>query len=172
MDLYLPFEKTIINRVLEIFTDIETHTGLTINYDKTSMYRLGSIANSDTQIYTQRKLHWTNDPINALGIELYKTKREMLANYENIFLKLEVVSAMWYYCHLTLIGKVLIANALMSSLYVYKLQVLPQIPDTVVNRLEKVLCQFIWNERKPKLPLDTLQREKHLGGLGLIDIRK
>ena len=62
---------TILNAVMHVFSDIQTHIGLTINYDKASLYRMGSIANTYAKLFTQRKLHWTNDRINTLGVELF-----------------------------------------------------------------------------------------------------
>ena len=44
MDLYLPFDKVVINEVLNTFSGIETNTGLKVSYDKTVLYHIGSIA--------------------------------------------------------------------------------------------------------------------------------
>ena len=52
MDLYLPFEKTVLNAVVDVLTDVEENTGLKVSYDKTAVYKIGSIANTDAKIYT------------------------------------------------------------------------------------------------------------------------
>ena len=77
MDLYLPFDKTVLNSVLTVFNEIEMNTGLTVSYDKTSIYRIGSIANTDAKLYSQRKINWTNNPINTLGVDLFMTESQM-----------------------------------------------------------------------------------------------
>ena len=51
-DIYLPFDKAVINKDIEVLTDIETNIGLKVSYDKTTIYRIGSIANTDAKCYT------------------------------------------------------------------------------------------------------------------------
>ena len=38
MDLYLPFEKVVLNAVIQEFSHIEMNTGLKVSYEKTTMY--------------------------------------------------------------------------------------------------------------------------------------
>ena len=170
MDLYLPFEKTVLNAVIDTFSEIETNTGLTISYDKTALYRIGSLANTDAKIITKKELCWTNQPVNTLGIDLYSSKKEMLVNLEKIILKVDTVSRLWYYRSLTLMGKILVVNTLIMSLFIYKLMVLPEIPSDIMKKIEKSIENFIWNGKKPKISLQILQEEKVNGGLGLTNI--
>ena len=58
------------------------------------------------------------------------------------------------------------------SLYTYKMMVLPKIPEYVVKQTEGLITDFLWNGRKPKIPLRTLQLNKASGGQNLIDLRK
>ena len=102
MDLYLPYDVTVLNTVLCIFHDIESHTGLTINYDKTSLYRMGSIANINAKFFIQQKFNWTNDAINTLGVELFCTVEEMHINFDKIIIKLHTIIESWKYRSLTL----------------------------------------------------------------------
>ena len=48
--LYLQYDKLTIESVIATLMYIEAHTGL--NYDKTLMYRIGSLAHSDAKLYT------------------------------------------------------------------------------------------------------------------------
>ena len=54
---------------------------------------------------------------------------------------------------LTLIGKTSVVNALVSSLFVHKMQILPKIPNELVHKFERLLEDFVWNGRKPKIIL-------------------
>lgn len=44
------------------------NTGLLVNYDKTNVYRVGSLADTDAKIYTTKEFNWTNEPISLLGV--------------------------------------------------------------------------------------------------------
>ena len=59
----------------------------------------------------------------------------------------------------------------MSSLFVYKMQVLPLINEKDIVEIENVMNDFLWKGKKPKIPLKKLQCSKTDGGLGLVDLK-
>ena len=63
----------------------------------------------------------------------------------------------WHNRGLSLIGKVNIVNTLVSSLFVYKIMVLPRIPQTMIKRMNGTINKFLWNDGKPKIALEILQ---------------
>ena len=169
MDLYLPFEKIVLDEVIRILDDVETNTGLKVSYDKTTLYRIGSIADSDARIFTLRPIQWSNDFVNTLGINL--TYHNINSNYDSVLRKLETVAKTWYYRSLTLMGKILVVNTLIGSLFVYKMQVLPPVNDEIIDKAYDIIGKFIWSSKRSKLPLRTLMKPKELGGLGLVDLK-
>ena len=60
--LYLTYDALCLENVIQTLSHIETNTGLTVSYDKTLIYRIGSLANSDAKLYTSKNFHWTNEP--------------------------------------------------------------------------------------------------------------
>ena len=94
-------------------------------------------------------------------------------NYEMVIDKLKEVYESWAYRAplLSLMGRIVIVNALMESLFVYKLTVLPNIPETMCKRINSIISEFIWCGKKPKIARETLQLPKVCGGLRLFDIR-
>ena len=172
MDLYLPYDKIVLNAVFRVLSDIENHTGLKVSYEKTTLYRIGSLAGSSAKMYTPRKVNWFNDYINTLGVDIYNSEQELMSNIDKIIQKMTAVSNLWYYRSLTIMGKVLIINTLMSSLFVYKLQVLPFILEPKLKQIYNTFEHFLWKGKRPKIPIHTLQKEKEYGGLGLVDLSK
>ena len=63
------WDETIM--VLDRFADC---TGMKINYDKTVIYRIGSIKDSNAKFYSRKKLFWTNKPFKVLGVTLTSDK--------------------------------------------------------------------------------------------------
>ena len=72
-DLYLPFNQETVTSVFQVLTGIETNTGLRILYEKTTMYRIGSLANSEAKLFSTRKVNWSNNYINTLGMDLFNS---------------------------------------------------------------------------------------------------
>ena len=68
-------------------------------------------------------------------------------------------------------GKVLIVNTLVASLFVHKMMVLPGISEEHVKQIENLIEEFLWNKHKPKIPLWQLQLNKLQGGLNLVNLR-
>ena len=168
-DLYLPFEKTVINAVLDVLTEVESNIGIKVSYDKTVLYRIGSIANTNAKCYTKRTIKWNNEPSNTLGIDLHH--QNLAKNFEATMIRMEAVTKLWYYRQLTILGKVLILNTLVASLFVYKMTVVHEFPDAMIQRIENCFKDFIWNGKKQKIPLNILKIRKEQGGLGLVDIK-
>ena len=172
-DLYLSYDLTTFNAVLQCLHDIEANTGLKVSHDKTTVYRIGSIANSNAKFYTSRKLNWSNTYINTLGIDISNDKAAIVnKNFEKVFIKLRTTANLWYYRKMTLMGKILIVNALMTSLFVYRMQVLERMDQNMIRKINSAISDFIWAGKKPKIPLSVLQQSKNNGGLGLVNVEK
>ena len=72
-----------------------------------------------------------------------QTQENTTKSYNEIINKAEAILKVWKQRHLTLLGKVTMLNSLVGSLFIYRLQVLPKIPIHLVNRLNKVIQDFI-----------------------------
>ena len=68
MNIFMQFDQKSWQTIMNMFMLFEQSSGLKINYDKTTVYRLGSIANSNAHFYSSRKIKGTNEPVNILGV--------------------------------------------------------------------------------------------------------
>ena len=63
-NLFLSFKKATLGAVIDTLDIIQINTGLKVNYDKTKLYRIGSLANSIyAKLYTDKKFTWINEPV-------------------------------------------------------------------------------------------------------------
>ena len=127
--LFVKFEKISIEEVVSTFQNIEANTGLKISYDKTVIYRVGSIRNSDARIYTQTELLWSNDAFDMLGVTISGNEENTQINFDKTFNRMSEICEHWSSRTLTLMGEVLVINVLMESLFVYKLNALNNISE-------------------------------------------
>lgn len=68
--LYLQFDEKTLNEVVNTLAILYNNTGLSVNYNKTNIYRVGSLRDSQAQLYTTCVFNWTNQPIQTLGITI------------------------------------------------------------------------------------------------------
>ena len=171
--LYLEFDINTLNAVIDIFDMIEKQLGLVVSYEKTVLYRIGSLQNTNAKLYTRKNFTWSNDTFTLLGLQINADEYEMITiNYDNILLKLIDISENWIHRDLTIMGRVLLINTLMESLYVYKGSVLPDLTDRQIKLIEDGVRRFLWKGKPARIALKTLQLSKQCGGLRLFDIRR
>ena len=145
-----PFDQENINKCLQIFEYFRQNSGFTLNYDKTQLYRIGSLRDSDSKCYTEYPIQWTNKPIDVLGVVVTHRDNLLSLNYNVVIDKMKSVYQAWSTRSLTLIGKVCVINTLIASLCNYKLMVLPSIPEDMLKQIERDMRNFIWSGKKSK----------------------
>ena len=159
--------------VLNHINNFGKKTGLLLNYDKTSVYRFGSLQNTNAKYYTDRELNWKDGVMEVLGVKVSSNQEEAISiNYEKICDSAEKVLESWRRRTLSLHGKINVINTLIGSLFVYCMTVLPPITEKYINRMERMMVKFLWNGHRPKISMETLQNDKNSGGLRLVNLRK
>ena len=176
MDSYLQNDPLVLKETIDTLEYFRANSGFTINYDKTALFGLGM--HSDSQMGTEvrvgegRTLKVSAEPINVLGVWIVQNADELYSlNYDPLIQKVSDMLNQWKNRNLTLYGKINVINTLCVSLFVYKMQVLPRIPNEVVKIVEKEFVRYIWKGGIPKIALKILQGNKPDGGMGLVDLR-
>ena len=77
---------------------------------------------------------------------------------------------MWKCRHLTLKGKITIANSLLISQMLYIASVI-HIPQWAILQYNKIIRDFIWNNQPSKIKYATLIAPIALGGMQLQDLQ-
>ena len=80
-------------------------SGFTVSYDKTTIYRIGSLRHSNAQLYNMDEFVWSNEDINVLGVTIAH-EDIIMKNYLPVIEKARKVLKSWYNRNLSLIGKV------------------------------------------------------------------
>lgn len=152
-------------------THFEVATGMTVNYDKTCIYRIGSLANSDAKIITKKPFLWSNGPLKILGIHIdYDLTVMSQLNYSELLNRIKATCNSWHNRGLSLIGKILVINSLCASTFVYRMQVLGILSPDIIQEFNKIVKEFLWDGGRAKISLEKLCNPKDQGGLELINI--
>ena len=172
MDSALEANEENIAAFVKTLDWFEKISGLSVNYDKTNMYRIGSLKDSNAKFYTEKPLNWTSEGINVLGVDIVDDEEKAIViNYQKTLAKMDDVLTPWSKRSLSLEGKVNIVNTLVAPLFNYKMMVLPKVTPNIVKSVENKIEKFIWNGKKPKVSLKTLQLPRSKGGLKLFNIK-
>ena len=169
--LSLVYEESRVNAALATLTCIESNTGLKVSYEKTCIYRIGSLRNSDSKLYTIKPIQWSDGDINMLGVNIKNDLCQNNSIYDSVLDQMDSISKKWFNRTLTLTGKILLINALMSSLFVYKMYVFPTLSGQQIERFYNIISTFLWKGKKAKIPLKVLQNSKSSGGLNLVNVK-
>ena len=165
------FEQKSYESIFLCLERFRTMSGFMLNYDKTTVFRIGSMKNSEQTLISQRAMSWTNEPVNILGVWVtHDSEQTTKLNYQEIENKANSILNSWKKRNISLHGKVIIFNALISSLFVYRMTVLPAMSNLMTQRLKQSLINFLWNGAKPKVNYQVLIMDKKRGGLNLCDI--
>ena len=158
-----------------IFTELEKfrrQSGFTISYEKSQLYRIGSLRFSDAQMYSISEVQWTNKDITVLGVTITHDNNLMEKNYEKLVEKVRATVKAWDNRGLSLEVKVNVVNTLIGSQFVYKMMVLPSMSDKIIRTIENIIRDYLWSGKKAKIAFKTLQNPKKEGGLNLVNLQR
>ena len=150
----------------------ESLSGMKINYQKTTVYRLGSIRNTDAKFYSTRKIAWSSGSVENLGIKMSidsQAQETLKLNYDVLIEKVKNVLTVWHNRSLSLFGKILVVNTLISSIFIYRMTLLPLMTKQYLDSLNKLVSEYLWNGGRAKIPHRILVGNREDGGGGLID---
>ena len=160
-----------LNALLKVFRDFTQVSNLHINFEKTQIVRLGTLQNDNIVFTTSEQLQWVQET-KILGINVQANRQRMLqVNYENLFKRMQNVLNPWGARSATLMGKILIVNALMSSQAVYKFLILNSPQDEFFKKVKSLVIEFLWEGKKPLIAYDTLIKDISHGALKLTDLQ-
>ena len=91
-------------------------------------------------------------------------------NYSGMVSKIEYIINAWYNRGLSVLGKVIMLNSLIGSLYIYKISTVCKIPDKIIEQTNSIMREYIWDVGKNKVALHIIQNPKELGGLRLFNL--
>ena len=151
-----------VSNVLEMLEQFKAFSGLKLNLEKTIAKCIGSL---EGKKYETLGLKWIDGPISTLGITISNNAQFIL---DNVFYhKLKTfgnILNMWNCRGLSLKGRVTILKSLALPKLLYPMSVLP-IPTDVVDLVDNMIIDFIWNKRKPKIKKDVIIQSIENGGI-------
>ena len=99
----------------------------------------------------------TKETVKILGVSFsYNKKLENEMNFQSHIVKIESVLRLWRMRNLTIEGKVLVFKSIVISKIAH-LSLITMVPQAIINQLNNIQKQFIWNGKNPKIKHSTFK---------------
>ena len=157
-------DATSVTEIVNVFEVMQENIGLKVNYEKTVVHMIGDC----NPVEVGKPFVWERSPPSLLGIEGSNVQLQ----YEAVIEKARSVLLSWSSRQTTVIGKVLVVNTLIASMFVYVMQTLPTPNMSFFDTFLGMIHKYLWQGSKlAKIPMGLLQSKKKWGGLQLVDIK-
>lgn len=154
--------------LLDLLENFSRLSGLRINHHKSYLLLLGNYLHPPTSIRGIQVAH----KVKILGIT-YKAHMSEEEQYDLIFSskidKIANICSSWTNRNMSLKGKITLVNSLMVSILQYPCSC-TFVPVRVQNDFKRIVTNFIWDSKRPKIAYNLLIQNTELGGLKLADI--
>lgn len=155
--------------LLETLNTFDQWSGLQINRSKSAILCPSLLGAGITSLFNIPVVQ----RIKILGIWLNSedsVETSYWWNFKDLLACIRGICNSWANRHLSLKGKITIANSLLVSILQYPCSFI-YVLQRVYKEYQQIVSNFIWNGRKPKIAYNTLTQSTQLGGLNLIDLR-
>ena len=68
MDIFSNSDERSLKNIFSELESFRQQSGFTVSYDKTTLYRIGSLRYSNATMYDMDSVCWSNEDINVLGV--------------------------------------------------------------------------------------------------------
>ena len=169
---FLDGSEKSLNSSISLLEKFEKCSGLKINFEKSECYKIGSLRNSKRLINTYKPVKWSTGPMNILGVKIPINSKQSIfkLNLQDKILNIKQVLNTWSSRNLTIVGRINIVKSLILPKLTYALTILPNIPNSYVEEIQKLIYLFIWNSKIDKIKRNVQINDKKEGGLSVPDI--
>lgn len=156
--------------ILRLFANI---SGLKVNSSKTRAVWIGSRKFCGETFNHRYKLDWNQTDFTILGIKFsFNLDKMIKLNFKEKIKQTEHELKQWSKRLLTPFGRITILKTLIISKFNHLFISLPNPPEEIINKLNKMFFNFIWQSKVDRIKRDVLMQEYDKGGLKMIHLDK
>ena len=169
--LFLDGTQESFKNCVHLVLEYAKYSGLAMNFEKTKVVWFGC-PNPPNEIYLPHlNFEWNPPKFSILGVE-FTTSIENITNV-NIEKKLGPMQQEinnWTRRDITPFGKIVVIKTLIVSKIVHILISLPSPSETLVKKINKMLYDFLWDNKPDKVKRKIIIKKLEQGGLAMLDL--
>ena len=163
-------KKSVIE-ILNTLNEFSIFSGLKPNKSKCEIVGAGSMNGVKMALCGMKSINLNFETIKILGTHFsYNKKLEQEKNFYEHINKIQNVLNIWRMRDLSLEGKITVFKSLAISKIVH-LTLITTTNNSIINQLEKIQKEFVWNGKTAKIKHNTLCSTYENGGLKNVDIK-
>ena len=163
-------DKESVKKVMNVFDTFSIYSGLKPNRSKCEIAGISVLKGVSMELCGMECIDLTKNSVKILGIHFsYNKKIENEENFIKLIKKIENVLKIWRIRNLTVQGKITIFKTLAISKVIH-LALVTNVPQVIIDQLNKIQKDFIWNRKYPKIKHSTLCNTHENGGLKSVHI--
>ena len=162
-------EKSIIE-IINLLTNFSEFSGLKPNKSKCEIVGIGALKGVNLALCGMKSVNLNNETIKVLGTHFsYNKILEKEKNFRYNIESIQTILKIWRMRNLSLLGKITVFKSLAISKIIH-LALITTLDKTMINHLEKIQRDFIWDGKPPKIKHAVLCQSYENGGLKNVDI--
>ena len=160
-----------IANAIKIFNKFEKCSGLKLNLNKTEVIPIGSQKGKNVILPVDlSKINVKHGPFKALGVWFCLDSQENLdLNLTDRIKSMNTLINIWKSRKLSLKGKITILRTLILPQVQFLFSMIV-IPDIILKKLDKMLFDYLWDNKPSKIKRSTVIAPIEQGGLAMIDV--
>ena len=157
-------DESSVKKVVKTLEGFGNISGLFINVEKSSLMEFGPSSGApfcpSIPFIRAKKLTY-------LGLVFTANLNNMEQNLDDKLESIKMLGKCWKNRHLSIYGKNIVAKTLMISKINNVIMVLPNLKKTVIDKCEKVIYSFLWNDKNDQVKRQDAKIGEAQGGLNL-----
>ena len=146
-------------------------SGLKMNTEKTRIIWIGRKKGTREKLETNPVLSWGHTAFDLLGINFSNDINNMVKlNYDKYLTEAKMIIKHWNKRYLTPLGKISVIKTFILSKFIHIFTALPTPKDAQIDELNKLIYQFVWNNKPDKIKRIQITQGYENGGLKLTNI--
>ncbi len=160
-----------LERAIKKLKKFEQFSGLKLNLLKTELIPIGKMTNIDFKIpESLKQIKVKHGPFKALGIWFSTdSKVSTELNLTDRLKNMGTLINIWRTRGLSLKGKITIIKTMILPQIQYLFSMI-YIPDDTLKTIDKMLFDYLWDNKPSKIKRSTIIANIEDGGLGMIDV--